>query len=90
MTNGKTKGRSEEMTKANTVVRRINYLHVTVRTNGGAPRMFQAKAGEATKRYLCECPKGSQGCSHVTALYTFLHNEAADMVTAAQATPAHA
>ena len=65
------------MSKTKTVVHRVNYLHVSARTNGGAPRMFQAKVGETNRRYICECPKGSQGCSHVTALYTFLHEEAA-------------
>ncbi len=70
---------------AKTVVHRVNYLHVSVRTNGGAPRMFQAKAGETTKRYVCECPRGGQGCSHVTALYTFLHQETAQPMTVATA-----
>lgn len=64
-----------------TIVHRVNELHVSVRTNGGAPRMFQAKVGETTKRFYCECPKGGQGCSHTVALYTFLHQEATQKPT---------
>lgn len=74
------------MSKAKTVVHRVNYLHVSARTNGGAPRMFQAKIGETAKRYVCECPRGGQGCSHVAALYTFLYEEAAQQ---AAGQPAH-
>ncbi len=65
------------MSKAKTAVRRINHIYVIARTNGGAPRMFQAEFGEINRRYICECPKGSQGCSHVTALHTFLREEVA-------------
>jgi hypothetical protein len=56
---------------------RINYLNVMTRTKTGAPRVFQAKTGAYAQRYICDCPKGSTGCSHVTALYTLLHSEAA-------------
>lgn len=70
----------------NTIATRINYLHVSVRANGGAPRLFQAKAGEIGKRYICMCPKGAgRGCSHEVALMELLHREAAEMSTTAQA-----
>lgn len=60
------------------IATRINYLHVSVRTNGGAPRLFQAKVGETNKRHYCMCPKGSgQGCSHEVALMELLQQEAA-------------
>lgn len=73
-----------------TTVARINYLHVSVRTNGGAPRLFQAKVGEINKRHTCMCPKGSgQGCSHELALMAFLHREAAEAEMPAMQTAAN-
>lgn len=69
------------------IATRINYLHVSVRTAGGAPRLFQAKVGEVGKRHVCMCPKGlGQGCSHEVALMELLQQEAA---TATLQTAAH-
>lgn len=65
-----------------TTATRINYLHVSVRTATGAPRLFQAKVGEINKRHTCPCKNGfGKGCSHEVALMTLLHQEAAEAIT---------
>ncbi len=74
----------------NVTVRRVNYLHVSIRANNGAPRMFQAKVGAVDGRYICECKNGmGKGCSHEKALMEFLHEEAAQQAVVT-AVPAHA
>lgn len=70
-----------------TTATRINYLHVSVRTATGAPRLFQVKQGDISKRPTCPCKNGfGKGCSHEVALMTLLHQEAAQMATAKQTT----
>ena len=40
-----------------TTATRINYMHVSVRTATGAPRLFQVKQGDISKRPTCQCKK---------------------------------
>ena len=70
-----------------TTATRINYLHESVRTATGAPRLFQVKQGDISKRPTCQCRNGfGKGCSHEVALMTLLHQEAAEMAATAQTT----
>lgn len=41
-----------------TTATRINYMHVSVRTATGAPRLFQVKQGDISKRPTCQCKNG--------------------------------
>jgi len=69
-----------------TTAERINNQWVMTRTKDGAPRKFQAGVGEVKRLYVCMCPRrGGKQCSHETALYTLLHQEAA----ATEAQPAY-
>lgn len=67
------------------IAKRINYLHVSVQIPGGAPRLFQVKQGDNSRRITCQCKNGyGKGCSHEIALAELLNDEAATMTTTLQ------
>ena len=49
-------GKEREMKAA--IAKRINYLHVSVQIPGGAPRLFQVKEGDNSRRITCQCKNG--------------------------------
>lgn len=64
------------------IAKRINYLHVSVQIPGGAPRLFQVKEGDISRRITCQCKNGyGKGCSHEVALAKLLNDEAAAKTT---------
>ncbi len=68
------------------IAKRINYLHVSVQIPGGAPRLFQVKEGDISRRITCQCKNGyGKGCSHEIALAELLNDEATTMTTTLQA-----